>query len=110
MKINLLFYASTLMLFSQVQAQYFEYDSLDINNLSILIESNGDMHRDTSFTINSQMPTGSNTKAISTQSLWMGGYDENAELRLAANTYRQAGNDYWPGPVGNSYNTIYDEF
>lgn len=108
MKLNLLMYASTMMLFSQVKAQYFAFDSLDINNLSIVIESNGDMHKDTSNSITSHMPIGSNSKAIDRQCLWMGGYDENSELRLAANMYRQAGNDYWPGPVGNNYDTVFD--
>ncbi len=39
-----------------------------------------------------------------------GGYDENTELRLAANTYRQNGTDYWPGPIASNYDTLYDNF
>ncbi len=71
MKKLLLSLASLTMLTSQIHAQYFEFDSLNINNLSILIESNGDMHRDTSSTVSSHMPAGSNTSTMSRQSLWM---------------------------------------
>lgn len=109
MKLNVLMLASTMMFISQAHAQYFHYDSLEVNNLSVIIESNGDMHRDTSGALLSNMPASSNSRAIHRQCLWMGGYDENVELRLAANTHRQTGNDYWPGPVGNNYNTIFDE-
>jgi len=31
--------------------------------------------------------------------LWLGGIDEGNQLKLAAMTYRQRGNDYWPGPL-----------
>jgi hypothetical protein len=34
--------------------------------------------------------------------LWLGGYDEGGNLKLAAQTYRQRGNDYWPGPIDQS--------
>lgn len=107
MILNRLIWASTLMLAVKAQAQYFEYDSLQINNLSFIIEANGDMHRDSTYYLHSQMPTGSNQSTVSKQTLWMGGYDENGELRLAANTYRQSGNDYAPGPVGNNYDNAY---
>ena len=31
--------------------------------------------------------------------LWLGGLDVNGQLKLAAQTYRQGGNDFWPGPL-----------
>ncbi|MCB0400515.1 MAG: T9SS C-terminal target domain-containing protein [Flavobacteriales bacterium] len=31
--------------------------------------------------------------------LWMGGQDINGQLKLAAVTFRNAGNDFWPGPL-----------
>lgn len=34
-----------------------------------------------------------------TSSLWMSGYDAGSQLHLASQTYRQTGNDYWPGPL-----------
>ncbi|MEO1438738.1 MAG: hypothetical protein AAFV80_24575, partial [Bacteroidota bacterium] len=35
-------------------------------------------------------------------SFWMGGFDDGGNLRLAAQTYRQTGNDYWPGPLDDN--------
>ncbi|MBW7913981.1 MAG: hypothetical protein H3C54_09870, partial [Taibaiella sp.] len=32
-------------------------------------------------------------------SVWIGGRDEQNNLKVAAQTYRQTGNDYWPGPL-----------
>lgn len=34
-----------------------------------------------------------------TAGLWMAGYDSQGQLRVSAQTYRQDGNDYWPGPI-----------
>ena len=31
--------------------------------------------------------------------LWIGGLDEQGNLKVAAMTYRQDGNDFWPGPL-----------
>jgi hypothetical protein len=38
-------------------------------------------------------------KPIFASALWMGGIDANGQLHLAAQTYRQNGNDFWPGPL-----------
>lgn len=34
---------------------------------------------------------------------WISGIDEGGLLHVAANTYRQSGNDFWPGPIANDY-------
>ena len=34
--------------------------------------------------------------------LWLGAYDPGGNLRLAAQTYRSQGNDYWAGPMDSS--------
>lgn len=31
--------------------------------------------------------------------LWIGGIDAGGQLKIAAQTYRQSGNDFWPGPL-----------
>ena len=36
--------------------------------------------------------------------LWIGGLDDQDNLKVAAMTYRQDGNDFWPGPL-NADNT-----
>ncbi|MEW6470634.1 MAG: T9SS C-terminal target domain-containing protein, partial [Bacteroidota bacterium] len=32
-------------------------------------------------------------------SLWLGAIDNGGQLKVAAQTYRQTGNDFWPGPI-----------
>ena len=34
--------------------------------------------------------------------LWLGGVDQGAKLRIAAQTYNSSGNDYWPGALAES--------
>ena len=36
---------------------------------------------------------------IFNQALWIGGMDENAQLKIAGERYRQVGFDYWTGPL-----------
>ena len=31
--------------------------------------------------------------------VWLGGFDDGGNLKMAAQTYRSAGNDFWPGPL-----------
>ena len=33
-------------------------------------------------------------------SIWLGGVDELGQLKVAAQTYRQTGADFWPGSFG----------
>jgi hypothetical protein len=35
-------------------------------------------------------------------SCWIGGFDQQGQLKVAAQTYRQDGNDYWPGALDPS--------
>lgn len=37
--------------------------------------------------------------------LWIGGFDAAQNLKLAAQTYRQNGNDFWPGPADQQTET-----
>lgn len=40
--------------------------------------------------------------------LWIGGIDAGGQLKIAAQTYRQSGNDFWPGPLDEA-GTISDD-
>ncbi len=46
--------------------------------------------------------------AIFAGGLWMGGTDNAGNLKMAAQTYRQSGLDFWPGPIENTTNTASD--
>jgi len=46
-----------------------------------------------------EYPKGSGISALFNANLWMGGYDDQGQLKLAAQTYRQSGTDFYPGPI-----------
>ncbi|MDF2438251.1 MAG: hypothetical protein K0Q95_2627 [Bacteroidota bacterium] len=74
---------------------------IDINNVRATLLTGGDMWWDL---VNAQyeIPKGSKINSIFAGSLWIGGIDNGNQLKVAAMTYRQTGNDYWPGPLDNN--------
>jgi hypothetical protein len=71
---------------------------LNINNVRATILGGGDMWWDLN-TARYEVPKGSGKHSMFAGALWLGGVDEGNQLKLAAMTYRQRGNDYWPGPL-----------
>lgn len=49
-----------------------------------------------------EVPKGKGTHAQFANSIWIGGFDNQGKLHMSANTYRQAGVDFWPGPLDTS--------
>lgn len=75
-------------------------DSVDINNINAAVLVHGDMWWNPSLLAEKcTFPKGAKTNIALTGSLWMAGYDAGNNLHVAAQTYRQNGNDYWPGPL-----------
>ena len=72
---------------------------LDINNVRALLHNGGDMWWDLVGDPRYEVPKGSNRHSMFASSLWIGGLDEAGQLRIAAQTYRQSGIDFWPGPL-----------
>lgn len=77
---------------------------LDINQVRARVLVGGDLWWDP---IGQQpyyeVPIGSSKNSIYAGALWIGGYDQNNQLKVAAQTYRQAGsNDFWGGPIDTS--------
>jgi len=86
-----------LPLYAQVAAK------LDINNISSGILTHGDMWWDpTTGSPSCEFYKGSGLSISLAGSLWMGCVDAAGKLHVAAQTYRQKGNDYWPGPLNSS--------
>ena len=80
---------------------------LDINNVRARMMNGGDMWYDRpTGTARYEVPKGSNKNALFAGSVWVGGYDAEGNLKVCAQTYRQAGNDYWPGPLDPHDNSI----
>jgi len=75
-------------------------DALDINGVNTSVGP-GAMFWDLADA-KYEVPKGSGIHSIFAHDLWIGGVDNGGQLRLAAQTYRQGGSDYWPGPVSDS--------
>lgn len=74
---------------------------LDINNVRTTIMTGGDMWWDL-ISAQYEIPKGSGKNSLYSGALWIGGIDGGGNLKVAAMTYRQTGNDFWPGPLDAS--------
>lgn len=84
------------------QAAFNTLDSININHINAMVLVHGDMWwNPTPGVSNSHcyFPNGTTKSISSTGAIWMSGYDAGGQLHTAAQTYRQHGNDYWPGPL-----------
>lgn len=80
---------------------------LDINNVRARLMTGGDMWWDNGTSeARYEIPKGSRKNSLFAGSVWIGGVDEQKQLKVAAQTYRQSGNDYWPGPLDPASATI----
>ncbi len=77
------------------------FKTLDINNVRAGVANRGDMHWDVGGSGNAlyEVPKGSGRHSNFATSLWIGGLDNSNLLHGAAQTYRQSGHDFWPGPL-----------
>ncbi len=83
-------------------------EHVDINNISAGLLVHGDMWWNPVTQIADCSFPATSVKNISfAGSLWMSGYDTTGNLHLSAQTYRQNGNDYWPGPLNSSDTLTY---
>jgi len=74
---------------------------LDINQVRARVLVGGDLWWDpVGQTPYYEVPIGSGKNSIYAGALWIGGFDQTGQLKVAAQTYRQAGsNDFWGGPI-----------
>jgi hypothetical protein len=78
---------------------------LDVNNVRTTILGGGDMWWDLS-NAKYEVPKGGRAHSSFAASLWIGGLDAGGQLKVAAMTYRQTGNDFWPGPLDTTSASI----
>jgi hypothetical protein len=71
---------------------------LDINNVRTTVMVGGDMWWDLTNP-KYEIPKGSGKHSIYAGSLWIGGIDDGGQIKVAAQTYRQSGQDFWGGPL-----------
>ena len=73
---------------------------LDINNVRARLMTGGDMWWNQGQGVAAyEVPKGGGASSLFAGSCWIGGIDAQGQLKVAAQTYRQDGNDYWPGPL-----------
>ena len=72
-------------------------NQLTINNVRAYVETNGTMWF--KEIAQYEVPRGSSKTSMFAAALWIGGRDVSGQLRLAAVTFRQRGDDYWTGPL-----------
>ena len=70
---------------------------LDVNNVRTTIMGGGDMWWNLSDA-RYEIPKDGNRHSMFAGALWIGGVDDGGQLKVAAMTYRQSGNDFWTGP------------
>ncbi len=78
--------------------------TLDVNNVRTILLNGGDMWwdlNDARFEVPKIDPPGSapSVHSLFAGAVWLGGIDAGGNLKIAAQTYRQSGNDFWPGPL-----------
>lgn len=71
---------------------------LDFNNIRTTILVGSDMFWDL---VNGkyEVPKDGGKHSMFAGALWIGGFDDGGQLKVAAQTYRQTGNDFWGGPI-----------
>jgi hypothetical protein len=82
---------------------------LDANNVNAAIHHTGDLFWDLVGGPLYEVPKGSQVHSLFAANMWIGGISSGGQLRLAANTYRQTGTDFWVGPVARNYTIAYDD-
>lgn len=81
---------------------------LDINNVRSRVMTGGDMWwNQGTNTPSYEVPKGQGKHSLFAGSCWIGGIDGNGQLKVAAQLFRNNGqNDYWPGPIDNATKNI----
>lgn len=79
---------------------------LNINNVRARLLGGGDMWwdlKDPKYIVPNVDPSSGlpEVSSIFAGAVWLGGFDAGKNLKMAAQTYRSAGNDFWPGPLTN---------
>jgi len=93
-------YKSLAAACNPASAQY----ELSVNNVRTTLLTGGDMWwnlNDARYEIPKVDPASGapSIHSLFAGAIWLGGIDAGGQLKIAAQTYRQSGNDFWPGPL-----------
>src|ERR1043165_9051596 len=95
----ILFFFSLKIVQAQNCSPASAFNYLDINNVKARINNGGDMWWDLMNEAKYVVPKTGNVSSLFAGALWIGGLDVQGNLHVAAQTYRQNGNDFFPGPL-----------
>ncbi|MEM0999892.1 MAG: T9SS type A sorting domain-containing protein [Bacteroidota bacterium] len=84
------------------------YEFLDENQVKARYHNSADHFWDLQGAPAYEVPQGSGRHSAFASSLWIGGTDDNNQLRVAAQTYRQSGTDFFAGPYRSTGNYTCD--
>nr|MBK9651947.1 hypothetical protein [Bacteroidota bacterium] len=71
---------------------------MDINNVRCRFLTGGDWWwQPNTSDAKYEVPINSGSHSIYAGALWIGGTDDNGNIKVAAQTYRQTGDDFWAG-------------
>ncbi len=77
---------------------------MEINNIRARIMDEGDMWWDPGAGLpRYYAPAGGKASSLFAGALWVGGVDAGGQLKVAAMTYRQNGEDFWTGPIYSGF-------
>jgi hypothetical protein len=106
MKLKLtLFFIAAFLMFELGFAQW-EIKNISTNSVNAPVEADGFLFNNTVTNSYFEAPKFSGKYCIYGSNLWMGGLDQNGNLHMAAQTYKQNGTDYWPAPLTSTGTTI----
>ena len=88
--------------FGQTPGLY--YETLDGNKVSARINNSSDLFWNLVSAPAYEVPKNSGLHSAFASSMWLGGLDQSGSLHLAAQTYRQSGYDFFPGPYRSTGN------
>lgn len=99
---------TTLLLLINFLLAYAQWEvkNIDANNINAPVEADGFLFHNTTTQASFEVPKFSGKYCIYASNLWMGGLDQNGILHLSAQTYKQNGTDYWPGPLTTNGSTL----
>lgn len=88
---------------SSAQTPFTRKDSINVNHINATVLLHGDLwNNPATGKASCEYPKNSKKHISHAGSIWMSGYDESNQLHVTAQTYRQDGNDYWPGSLDAS--------
>lgn len=73
---------------------------LSVNNANAFYSTSGNIYYDfNGGGAGYEIPAGQGIHSVFAGAIWLGALDESNNLKVAAQTYRQNGEDFWPGPL-----------